>query len=41
MMDEIPNWLVMGWAGGMLGLLWHVGQKLDELAKLLRNRNSN
>lgn len=35
-MSEIPIWVVYVWGGLMLALLFHVGSKLDEIAKILK-----
>jgi len=35
------EWLIIVMLGGIRGLLWNISQKLDELVKLFRGRNSN
>ena len=37
-MSEISEWAIVIWASAMLGMSWHIGRKLDEIADLLRKR---
>jgi hypothetical protein len=41
MMDTIPNWLILAWAGGMLGLLYNISRQASDILDHLRGRNSN
>jgi hypothetical protein len=37
----MPDWMINVWGAAMFAALYHVARKLDEIAKLLRDRNSN
>lgn len=38
-MDDLPGWVVIGWGLLMAGGLFSIGAKLDEIIRLLRQRD--